>query len=96
MEKSRPLLIAVIGMGVLILLVTTVVVVKLIKDVVTAPAASVTLTTTMLHEPAGSQIVTITTVAGRLGVLLKGGGPDRILFVDPDTGRVAGQLMLGQ
>jgi hypothetical protein len=95
MEKSRPLLIAVIGMGVLILLVTTVVVVKLVRDVVTAPA-SVTLTTTMLHQPAGSQIVTITTVDGRLGVLLKGGGPDRILFVDPDTGRIAGQLMLGQ
>jgi hypothetical protein len=95
-QKARPLLILVIAMGVLILLVTTVVVVKLVKDVVTAPAGSVTLTTTMLHQPAGSRIVTITSVAGRLGVLLQGGGPDRILFVDPDTGRVAGQLMLGQ
>jgi hypothetical protein len=95
MKKARPLLIAVIAMGVLIVLVTTVVIVKLVKDVVTAPA-SVTLTTTMLHQPAGSHIVTITTVDGRLGVLLNGGGPDHILFVDPDTGRVAGQLMLGQ
>jgi hypothetical protein len=95
MEKQRPLLIAVIAMGVLILLVTTVVIVKLVKDVVTAPA-SVTLTTSMLHQPEGSHIVTITSVGGRLGVLLQGGGPDRILFVDPDTGRVAGQLMLGR
>ena len=95
MEKARPLLIAVIAMGVLILLVTTVVIVKLVKDVVTAPA-SVTLTTTMLHQPAGSHIVTITTVGGRLGVLVEGGGPDRVLFVDPDSGRVAGQVMLGQ
>jgi hypothetical protein len=95
MEKARPLLIAVIAMGVLILLVTTVVIVKLVKDVVTAPA-SVTLTTTMLHQPAGSHIVTITTVGGRLGVLVEGGGPDRVLFVDPDSGRVAGQMMLGQ
>jgi hypothetical protein len=95
MEKQKPLLIAVIAMGVLILLVTTVVIVKLVKDVVTAPA-SVTLTTSMLRQPPGSHIVTITTVGGRLGVLLNGGGPDRILFVDPDTGRVAGQLMLGQ
>ena len=95
-QKTRPLLIAVIGMGVLILLVTTVVIVKLVKDVVTAPAANVTLTTTMLHQPAGSHIVTITTVGGRLGVLLNGGGPDRILFVDPETGKIAAQLMLGQ
>jgi hypothetical protein len=95
MEKQKPLLIAVIAMGVLILLVTTVVIVKLVKDVVTAPA-SVSLTTSMLRQPPGSHIVTITTVGGRLGVLLNGGGPDRILFVDPDTGRVAGQLMLGQ
>ncbi len=95
MKKAGPLLIAVIAMGVLIVLVTTVVIVKLVKDVVTAPA-SVTLTTTMLHQPEGSHIVTITAAGGRLGVLLTGGGPDRILFVDPDTGRVVGQLMLGQ
>jgi hypothetical protein len=95
MAKARPLLIAVIAMGVLIVLVTTVVVVKLVRDVVAAPA-SVTLTTTMLHQPAGSHIVTMTTVDGRLGLLINGGGPDRILFVDPGTGQVAGQLMLGQ
>jgi hypothetical protein len=95
MEKVRPLLIAVIAMGVLILLVTTVVVVKLVKDMVSGPP-SVSLTTTMLRQPAGSHIVTITTVGDRLGVLLSGGGPDRILFVEPDTGKVAGQLMLGQ
>jgi hypothetical protein len=94
-EKTKPLLILVIAMAVLILLVTTVVVVKLVKDMVAAPA-SVTLTTTMLHQPAGSHIVTITAVDGRLGVLISGGGPDRILFVEPGTGRVAGQLMLGQ
>jgi len=95
MEKVRPLLIAVVAMGVLILLVTTVVVVKLVKDMVNGPA-SVTLTTTMLRQPAGSHIVTITTVGDRLGVLVTGGGPDRILFVEPDSGKVAGQLMLGQ
>jgi hypothetical protein len=95
MEKTRPLLIMVIAMGVLILLVTTVVVVKLVKDMVMAPA-SVTLTTAMLRQPAGSHIVTITAVDGRLGVLVEGGGPDRILFVEPGSGRIGGQLMLGQ
>jgi hypothetical protein len=99
MEKARPLLIAVIAMGVLIVLVTTIVVVKLVKDVVAGPAtspASVTLTTTMLHQPPGAHIVTIAAVGDRLSILLKGGGPDRILFVNPGTGKVAGQLMLGQ
>jgi hypothetical protein len=95
MDRTRPLLIAVIAMGVLIVLVTTVVVVKLVKDVVTAPA-SVTMTTTMLRQPAGSHIVTIAAVDGRLSVLVNGGGPDRILFVDPGTGKVAAQMMLGQ
>jgi len=95
MERARPLLIAVIAMGILIVLVTTVVIVKLVKDVVTAPA-SVILTTTMLRQPAGSHIVTITPVDGRLGVLVNGGGPDRILLLDPGTGKVAAQLMLGQ
>ena len=96
MEKTRPLLIVVIAMGVLILLVTTVVVVKLVKDVVSGPPAAVTLTTSMLRQPAGSHIVTIAAVGGRLSVLITGGGPDRILLVDPGTGKVDGQLMLGQ
>jgi hypothetical protein len=95
MERAKPLLIAVIAMGVLILVATTVVVVKLVKDVVAGPA-SVTLTTTMLRQPPGSHIVTIAAVDGRLSILLNGGGPDRILFVDPATGKIAGQLMLGQ
>jgi hypothetical protein len=108
MERAKPLLVAVIAMGVLIVVATTVVVVKLVKDVVARPAApasapasatataSVTLTTTMLRQPPGSHIVTIAAVGGRLSVLVTGGGPDRILFVDPDTGKLAGQLMLGQ
>ncbi|MBW4023460.1 MAG: hypothetical protein HIU92_10040 [Proteobacteria bacterium] len=96
MEKARPLLIAVIAMGVLIVVVTTVVIVKLVKDIVSGPSAPVTLTTTMLHQPAGSHIVSIAAVDGRLSVLVEGGGPDRILLVEPGSGRVAGELMLGQ
>jgi hypothetical protein len=95
MEKARPLLIVVIAMAVLIFIVTTVVVVKLIKDFVTSPAP-VTMTAATLRQPLGSHIVTITTVGSRLAVLLSGGGPDRVLLVDPDNGRVAGQLLLSQ
>ena len=95
MEKARPLLIVVIAMAVLIFLVTTVVVVKLIKDFVTTPAPEA-MTEATLRQPLGSHIVTITTVGGRIGVLLTGGGPDRVLMVDPANGRIAGQIVLSQ
>jgi hypothetical protein len=107
MEKTRPLLIAVIVMGVLVVLGTSVVIVKVVKDIIggsshaTADSAGVSpdtimLTTNMLSQPLGSHIVTITGLGERLGVLINGGGPDRILFVDPATGHVTGQLMLGK
>jgi hypothetical protein len=102
MEKTRPLFIAVIVMGVLVVLATTVVIVKVAKDIIggsshaAASSESVTLTTNMLSQPAGSHIVTIAGVDGRLSVLISGGGPDRILFVDPSSGKVTGQLMLGK
>jgi hypothetical protein len=104
MEKTRPLMMVVIGLGILVVLATTVVIVKVVKDIITgsshsaasASTDSVTLTTSMLSQPAGSHIVTIAGVDGRLSVLINGGGPDRILFVDPSTGHVTGQLMMGK
>ncbi len=95
MEKAKPLLIVVIGMAVLIFLVTTVVVVKLIKDFATSPSPVITTVAT-LRQPLGSHIVTMTTIGSRLGVLITGGGPDRVLLVDPANGRITGQLSLGQ
>jgi hypothetical protein len=102
MGKTRPLMIAVIAMGVLVILGTTVVIVKVVKDMMgggnseAAVSQSVTLTTHMLSQPAGSHIVTIAGAGDRLSVLVNGGGPDRILFVDPASGAVTGQLMLGR
>ena len=107
MEKTRPLLIAVIAMGVLVVLGTTVVIVKVVKDVISGSSHGVaasaamtpdtlTLTTNMLTQPEGSRIVNIAGVGGRLSLLISGGGPDRVLFVDPATGHVTGQLMLGK
>ena len=102
MEKTRPLMMVVIGLGILVVLATTVVIVKVVKDIISgsshgvASSESVTLTTKMLSQPAGSHIVTIAGVDGRLSVLINGGGPDRILFVDPASGQVTGQLMLGK
>ncbi len=101
MGKTRPLMIAVIAMGVLVILGTTVVIVKVVKDMMggnseAAVSQTVTLTTHMLSQPAGSHIVTIAGAGDRLSVLVNGGGPDRILFVDPASGAVTGQLMLGR
>jgi hypothetical protein len=110
MKSTRPLLIAVIVMGVLVVLATSVVIVKVVMDITgggrhaeTSPAglvpsgpAAVKLTTQMLNEPAGSHILSITGVGDRLSVLITGGGPDRILFLDPATGLVTGQIMVGK
>lgn len=111
MKSTRPLLIAVIVMGVLVVLATGVVIVKVVQDIAggghrPAPGVAstivpgepqkITLTTQTLSQPEGSHITSIATAGDRLAVLINGGGPDRILFVDPETGTVTGQLMLGQ
>ncbi|GAB0116565.1 hypothetical protein [Acidisoma sp. 7E03] len=112
MKSTRPLLIAVIVMGVLVIAATGVVIVKVVQDIagggrsrqsagiastiVPGEPQTITLTTQMLNQPAGSHISSIATAGDRLAVLVNGGGPDRILFVDPATGAVTGQLMLGK
>lgn len=111
MKSTRPLLIAVIVMGVLVIAATGVVIVKVVQDIAgggRAPVGGVastivpgepqkiTLTTQMLNQPEGAHITSIATAGDRLAVLINGGGPDRILFVDPATGAVTGQLMLGK
>jgi hypothetical protein len=55
-----------------------------------APLANSTLT---LDEPAGTHIAQISAVGDRLAVLLQGGGPDRVVWVD-QSGRVAFRLQL--
>ncbi|HTI01245.1 MAG TPA: hypothetical protein VL752_09910 [Acidisoma sp.] len=110
MKSTRPLLIAVIVMGVLVIAATSVVIVKLVQDIagggrhapsmastiVPGAPEKITLTTRMLNQPESSHIVSIATAGDRLAVLINGGGPDRILFVEPATGAVTGQLMLGK
>ena len=47
-----------------------------------------------LNEPAGTRIVSIAAAADRLAVLLQGGGPDRIVLLDPRSGAVSGRVGL--
>ena len=93
----RAVKIAVTVMSVLIVVGVTVVVVTVIGRV-TKPAAPVMTASAaaVMDEPAGTAIVGIASVGDRLAVQLHGGGPDRVVFVDPHTATVAGRISLGK
>ncbi len=82
-----------IAMGVLIVVATTVLVVLIARRIGGSGPVPVS-TAVLLDEPAGTRIVTIAAVGDRLAVQLQGGGPDRVLLVDPRTGAVAGRIGL--
>jgi len=83
-----------VGMGVLILLGTTVLVVTIIKRS-TTPATAPT-PALVLNEPAGTKIAGLTAVADRLAIDLQGGGPDRVVLIDPRSGQIVGRIALRQ
>jgi Family of unknown function (DUF6476) len=47
-----------------------------------------------LAEPEGTRIVGVSEGGDRLAVHLQGGGPDRVVLVDPRTGAVVGRVGL--
>jgi len=102
---------AVIGMGILIAVGTTVLVVLLVQRMSAAPApiASATVSApaatagtaadtgaAMLDEPAGTHIAGVSLAGERLAVQLAGGGPDRVAIVDTRTGRVVARAALAR
>ena len=93
----RAVKIAVAVMSMLIVVGTTVLVVTVINRMAT-PAATVVVGTTaaVMDEPAGTAITGIATAGDRLAVQLRGGGPDRVVFVDPRTATVAGRISLAK
>ncbi|MGH7155157.1 MAG: hypothetical protein ACREF3_14630, partial [Acetobacteraceae bacterium] len=74
-----------VAMGVLILVGTTVLVVTIVRRS-GAPPAAMQAAAVVLNEPAGTRIAGIAAVADRLAVELQGGGPDRVVLVDPRSG----------
>ncbi len=90
----RALTAVTIFMGVLIV-VGTGALIAVIVHRSTAPAPPPGPLALHLAEPAGTQIAAIASAGDRLAVELKGGGPDRVVLVDPHSGTVTGQITLG-
>ena len=94
---TRALKIATVAMGVLILLGTTVILVTIVRRTMNGPAAVPERSfAATLDEPAGTTIVGMAQVRERLAVLLRGGGADRVLLIDPASGAVIGRINLAR
>ena len=94
MADTRPpirgLLTAVIVMGVLIVAGVAVLGVTIVRRLGTSPS----LAAATLDEPPGTHLQQIAPAGDRLALLLTGGGPDRIVLLDPRTGQVTGHIGL--
>jgi hypothetical protein len=93
----RAVKIAIAIMSVLIVVGTTVLGTVLVKRT-SNPAAPAMQASAVaaIQEPEGTTIAGIAAVGDRLAVQLRGGGPDRVIFVDPRTATVAGRISLGK
>ena len=87
----RFLKVLVVVMGVLIVLGTTTLVVVIARRVGSAPVIPASVAAS-LDEPAGTRIAGIAAAGDRLAVQLQGGGPDRIVLIDPRSGTVVGRI----
>ena len=86
----RAIMALVIGMGVLIVAGVATIGVTIARRLSTSSvAAAVTI-----NEPPGTRIIAMSPAADRLALLLQGGGPDRIVLLDPRSGAVAGRIGL--
>ena len=88
---TRALMVVAIAMAVLIVLGTTVLVVVIARRLgggaeTHAPIAL------QLGEPDGTRIAGVAAAGDRLAVQLQGGGPDRIVLVDPRSGAIVGRI----
>jgi hypothetical protein len=90
----KALKVLVVLMGVLILAGTVVIIAVIVRRTLShTTTGPVALT---LDEPAGTRIAGVAAMQDRLAVQLQGGGPDRVVLVDPRSGTVAGRITLKQ
>lgn len=93
----RALLGLVVAMGVLIVAGTAVVAVTIIHRMGHAtphPASPVAVANSVLDEPPGTRIIAASGTGDRLALVLQGGGPDRVVLLDPASGQRLGQVSL--
>ena len=88
----RALQAATIAMGVLIIAGTAALVVLIAQRAGGHPTAA----TRILDQPPGTRIAGIATAGTALALSLQGGGPDRILILDPRSLRITGQATLAR
>lgn len=95
MNGMRALKVVTIGMAVLIVVGTTALIAIIIHRS-SSPSAPAQAWALALDEPAGTRVSGIAGAGDRLAVQLQGGGPDRVLVVDPHSGAVTGRINLGR
>ena len=87
----RALKIVTVVMGVIIIVGTAalaVLIARRLSGSVQSPASFAV----QLAEPDGTRIAGIAVLQDRLAVRLEGGGPDRVVVVDPRTGATVGHI----
>ncbi len=90
----RALLALTVVMGVLIVLGTATVAVTVMHRM--NGAAPRPLAASVLDEPTGTHIVSAAAYGDRLAIVLQGGGPDRVVLLDPATGHPLGRVSLAR
>ena len=87
----RALMTAVVVMGVLIVAGVATLIVTAFRRLSVPPAMAATV---LLDEPQGTHMQSISAAGDRIGVLLQGGGPDRIVLLEAHSGKVVGRIGL--
>jgi len=96
MDGMRALKAVTIGMAVLIVVGTTALIAIIIHRSSSPSSAPSQAWSLALDEPAGTRVAGIAGAGDRLAVELQGGGPDRVLVMDPHSGAVTGRINLGR
>jgi hypothetical protein len=93
----RGLMVAVVVvMGLLIFAGMATIGLTIVHRILAVPPAPPAAWNVMLDEPAGTRIALVSALADRLALRLEGGGPDRVVVVDMQTGRVLGRAGLAK
>ncbi|MBV8092940.1 MAG: hypothetical protein JO110_06860 [Acetobacteraceae bacterium] len=80
-------------MGIMIVGGTITLAVLIVQRLKAVPTVAASL---VLDQPVGTHIAGIASASDRFALLLQGGGPDRVIFIDPRSGALTGQVRLAR